>query len=311
MVLVIIIAMVIFLNRVWIYDWWRGMSYAEASEMATIRDKLELTERGEFLFRASWPKLSDRDEFNAKCRTGDEEMAILGCYTEGDIYVYNIENGELNGIRELTAAHELLHAVWARMSDGEKESLRADLTKVYGENKEILEEDLDNYTSEERYEELYVRAGTEVANLPEGLEKHYAEIFEDQDKVVKYYESYIAVFREMEAEMDGWMTRMTELKGLIDTKTAEYEQRVDALNGKIESFNNCARTTGCFGSAWEFNSQRSVLMAEQEALDALYEEINGLVNEHNELVEKYNADVLRGEKLNEVINSNSKPEEIK
>ena len=60
----------------------------------------------------------------------------------------------------------------------------------------------------------------------------------------------------------------------------------------------------------EFYSQRAELMVEQDTLMALYDEINNLVNAYNAKVEVYNADVLKGKKLNTLINSNSKPEEI-
>ena len=40
------------INREWIYDYFRGNLYEPASEMARIRDKLKLTEKGEFLINA-------------------------------------------------------------------------------------------------------------------------------------------------------------------------------------------------------------------------------------------------------------------
>lgn len=296
-------------NREWVVDYVRGMSYEPVGEMARIRDDLRLTERGTFLFNSVQPELEGEEAFNANCRSDmDVEVAVLGCYTGNNIYVYNVESDELKGIRELTTAHELLHAVWARMGEDEKMELAGILERVYNENKDVLEKELANYDASERSEELYVRAGTEVANLPEELEQHYAEIFTDQDLIVGFYDSYIAVFREIEAEMNVLTSEMEVIKSQLEEKTAEYERRYGQLNADVVSFNACAAVAGCFASEEEFYVQRGALMQEQSELDVMYEELNSLVNEYNEKVEKYNADVTRSEKLNWEINSNRKPE---
>ena len=311
LVAVIIIAVAVVLNQQWINDYLRGFGYVPEGEMGRIVKDLELTEKGEFLFKASRPELSSQDEFNVTCRTVmDEEIAVLGCYVDDNIYVYNIEATELDGIRELTTAHELLHAVWARMSLGERSALDDELLQTLRANQDILDEELETYDSEQRQEELFVRAGTEIANMPAELEKVYGEVFCDQDKVVGFYDKYIGVFREMEREMSELATRMEEIQVEIGNLSGDYEQRVDVLNGEIDGFNACAETAGCFGSEAEFYGRRAVLVGEQEALEVVYDQINGLVNQYNELVEKYNADVTRTEKLNRMMTSSVRPEEL-
>ena len=90
--LLLILAMIfVALNRQWVYDFARGMAYSPSPEMVKIRDSLDLTDRGGFLFKAAWPKLSDREEFNNYCRVDGEEVAILGCYTAGNIYIFDID----------------------------------------------------------------------------------------------------------------------------------------------------------------------------------------------------------------------------
>lgn len=307
----IVFLLFVIINRAWVHDLFRGLSYRPSSEMSRIRDELKLTDRGQFLFNASQPVLSGKGEFNANCRTeADEEIAVLGCYTSDNIYVYDIDAKELDGIRELTTAHELLHAVWARMSDEERKALDSVLTETLEQNRDSLEEELKSYDSSKKKEELYVRAGTEVKNLPAELEKHYKEIFKDQDLVVSYYEKYITVFREIEAEMSRLKGEMEGISAEINSKTVEYENRIIKLNADIAEFNNCANTEGCFQTQYLFYLRRNELVVEQGALSSMYEEINNLVNEYNARVEKYNENVIKTEKLNGLINSNSKPEGI-
>ena len=311
LLILLVVGVSVFLNREWLHDFYRGMIYQPSDEMAQIRNDLNLTDRGEFLFNAVRPELDGAAEFNSYCRDGESEIAVLGCYTSGNIYVYNIVDKRLEGIRELTTAHELLHANYARMSESEKTELVADLTRVFDANRDLLEGEINTYDVSQKQEELYVRAGTEVKDLPEVLEKHYAEIFEEQDKIVGYYNSYISVFKSLETEMKGLKAEMETIKTELDTKMEEYEQKVTQLNAKIADFNNCAETAGCFASEFEFYGQRAELVTEQTALVELYNEINELVEVYNTKVEAYNADVLQNEKLNILINSAVQPQEIK
>ena len=291
-----------------IYDWYLGVVYTPSVEMVTIREKLGLTDEGKFIFNATQPILSEAKEFNQNCRQEESETAVLGCYKNGNIYIYNITAAELDGIRELTTAHELLHAKWARMNEDERRGLTESLTHVFEDNQELLESEIEPYEVSERQEELYVRAGTEVKELPEELEKHYGEIFEDQDKIVDFYESYIVVFREIKMKMAGLLEEMEVLKEDISAYTADYEQQAAQLEADIVSFNSCAGVEGCFDSEWEFYAQRRQLLVKQGEIENLNEKINNLIDKYNEKVEEYNADVTESRKLQDMINSNTLPE---
>lgn len=310
MVLMVIVAVIVVLNRAWIYDWVRGVSYRPNGEMAAIRDELQLTGAGEFLFNAAQPELNAAEEFNENCRNDESEIAVLGCYTAGNIYVYNIDAAELKGIRELTAAHELLHAKWARMSDDEKVALVEPLTRTFDAN-QFLADEINSYDVSEKQEELYVRAGTEVKDLPAALEKHYAEIFGNQDAVVDFYNSYITVFREIKAQMEELTNEMETLRAEIDGKTANYEAELAALEVDIANFNSCAETAGCFNSEWEFYVKRNILVARENNSNALNNEINNLIDIYNVKVNEYNANAMESRKLQNMINSKAEDIEIK
>lgn len=310
MVLMVIVAVIVVLNRAWIYDWVRGVSYRPSGEMAAIRDELQLTGAGEFLFNAVQPELNAAEEFNENCRNDESEIAVLGCYTAGNIYIYNIDAAELKGIRELTAAHELLHAKWARMSDDEKVALVEPLTRTFDAN-QFLADEINSYDVSEKQEELYVRAGTEVKDLPAALEKHYAEIFGNQDAVVDFYNSYITVFREIKAQMEELTNEMEALRAEIDGKTANYEAELAALEVDIANFNSCAETAGCFNSEWEFYVKRNILVARENNLNALNNEINNLIDIYNVKVNEYNANAMESRKLQNMINSKAEDIEIK
>ena len=307
----VVIVIAIILNRAWIYDWFRGVAYRPTAEMISIRDKLNLTWRGNFLFNATQPELNKADDFNANCRQDEGEVAVLGCYTAGNIYVYDIADTKLDGIRELTAAHELLHAVWARMGSKERENLRPILQQVYQNNLSVLKDDIETYADDEWIEEIFVRAGTEIKKLPDVLEKYYAEIFDDQDAVVDFYESYIAVFREIKMKMEGLASEIEVLRDSINVKMTEYENKVNQLEVDITRFNNCAETAGCFATEAEFYVQRNTLVARESEINLLNDEIDNMIDDYNLKVDEYNADALESRKLQNMINSKADIEEIK
>ena len=287
-----------------------GMGYRPSGEMEEIREKLNLTGTGARIFNASLPELMEKTEFNHTCREIENESAILGCYSDDKIYIYNIVDNELPGIRELTSAHELLHAVYKRMSSGDKNKWNDILSQVYENNKKVMGEEIEMYPDDQRREEIYVRAGTEVKQLPEELEKHYAEVFKNQDAIVDFYESYIAVFREIEQKMDELLGQINRLGEEVSVKTADYENQVGELNKKVDEFNKCAETLNCFTSVSVFNRERAGLVAEQNSLSSLYDKIEELISKYNNLVTEYNENVLHGQALNMTINSSAKVEEV-
>ena len=293
-----------------IKDFIVGLNYRPSSEMAKIRDSLNLTAKGARIFNAAMPELMERTEFNNLCRESESETAILGCYREDRVYIYNIVDEELKGIRELTSAHELLHAVYHRLNPEEKTKYTEILNQVYEENKATLGEEIDLYDDAQKQEELYVREGTEIKNLPEILENHYREIFENQDQIVDYYENYITVFRELEKTLKNLMVRIEVLEAQISVKTKEYESGAETLNKDINEFNECAKTPNCFTSTWTFNAKRNDLIARQAALGQVYEEINSLITEYNNNVAKYNENIIHGQALNMTINSSTKIENL-
>lgn len=298
------------LNFEVVRDFLIGLNYRPTTEMSEIRDSLKLTTKGARIFNAVMPELMERTEFNNLCRESESETAILGCYREDRVYVYNIKDEELKGIRELTSAHELLHAVYHRMKPDDKNKLTELLNQVYTENKSTLGEEIDLYEDAQKLEELYVREGTEIKNLPEELENHYHEIFEDQDKVVDYYESYITVFRKLEKTLKDLLVKIEVLEAQISVKTKEYEAGAETLNKDINEFNECAKTPNCFTSTWTFNNKRNTLITRQAELGQVYEGINDLINDYNGYVAEYNENIIHGQALNMTINSSTKVENL-
>lgn len=261
------------INWRYIGDWFDARGYEPSSEMAAIESRLGLTDYASTIFAATAPVLEDNANFNQHCESFDAEISVVGCYTNDTIYLYDIdtEGNGLAGILESTAAHELLHAVWARLDASQQAEIQPLLDEVYEANRGQLGDELALYDEAARSEELYARAATEVRDLPEALESHYARIFTDQDALVDFYDAYKATFAEMQAEIDALSAQM------------------EALNTEIEDLRA------------EIDVQASI---DVDYANQLVDEANAKIRQYNDLVEQYNQNVLRSTELNAAVNSN-------
>lgn len=294
-------------QRVVISDTILASTYTVPAEISKVEEKIGLTAEGDRIFRASQPSLEGTDAFNNHCESYDTEISVLGCYTGGRIYIYDVKDGELSGVVESTAAHELLHAVWKRLDSGEQSRISKLLLEVYDDARyhNLLADDLDTYGSLERIDELHSRVGTEIAELPAELETHFAKYFNNQDLIVDFYNSYIEPFKELAEERDELKAELSQLDEEIEGKTEDYYRRAEELSKKVSEFNTCANTLNCFATDYAFSTARNALVAEQTAVGLMYEEVNGLIEEYNKLVNEYNANVLRDESLERKLNSNA------
>lgn len=299
-------------NFQFLKDTYLAMTFEPSEEILSIKDKLNLTENGNRIFLASAPTLNSADEFNIICNADNTETSTLGCFTNQKIYIYNIESEELAGVKESTSAHELLHAIWSRLSTADKENLIPTLESVYKKGDKDFKDSVENYEESARIEEIYVRSATQIKDLPENLETHYAKYFNNQDKIVDYYNSYIEPFNTIKAELDTLEKELKTLNDSISAKNSEYDTRITNLSREITEFNSCASTVGCFADDASFFACRSELLSEQSNLDALFDSLNSDIEFYNEKVKEYNENVIHGKELNSIIDSKSKSlEEIK
>ncbi|MFO0971566.1 MAG: hypothetical protein U0520_04460 [Candidatus Saccharimonadales bacterium] len=243
------------------------------AQTAALLPKLDLTSGGAFLYKASQPEVLDAANFNQACGGVHREHSIvLGCYTKQRFYVYNVTDARLQGVQEVTAAHELLHAVYERLSPDEKETLNQQLrTAAAAIQDERFVATLEQYKKTEPGQvdnELHSILGTEIAILPESLEAHYRHYFKDRSKIVTYAEHYADTFSEIDTKIKAYDDKLTQLKEQKESMEAslaaqqrsiesqrtrmdqlqsadnieQYNQLVPGFNGLVRAFNDDVAT---------------------------------------------------------------------
>lgn len=310
-VVCVLAALLILINRQYVIDQLNVWQYKPGSDIVALAERASMNDNGKFLFYAARPEVENALEFNQECDRKENSTAILGCYNGRNIYIYNVTDKKLDGIKEVTAAHEMLHAAYSRMSDDEKRAvdslLEAEYNKMKGD-KEFKERMAFYARTEpgERDNELHSVIGTEVANISPELENHYKAYFANRNKLVALHAKYANVFAELQRKSDALSRQMTQLGNQIETKRVEYNADAAQLNTDINSFNDRANGGG-FTSQNEFKSERDSLVARINGLDALRAEINSDIDQYNALRQELLSVAGQSEALNRSIDSSLAP----
>jgi hypothetical protein len=295
----------VFFHRQELIDRFVVMQNAPTASLIAQADKAGMSDEGKFLLYASVPKIQDRQDFKSSCKNLGEKSAVLGCYSAQRIYVFGIEDERLSGVQETTLAHEMLHAAYERLSSNEKKRVDGLIEAQYSKNTDARVADLvkvyDESEPGERDNELHSILATEVRSLSPELEEYYAQYFTDRQKVVTLFESYYAVFNEIQIQQQALVDELNNRARSINDHITTYNQDADSLSQDIEAFNSRASS---YTSQTEFNRDRQALTARQQALKQAREEITDLISQYDAKKKELDAINLKAAELNQSINSN-------
>lgn len=304
----------IFLNRHYVVDQLTVWQYQPSQEIAQLVEDSGMSSRGTFYFYASQPTLhQQQDAFNTACPRQEKASAVLGCYAGREIHIYDIPDPRLEAVPAVTAAHEMLHAVWDRLSVQERERiselLQAEYTKLQQSSTSDLKERMAYYerTSPEHIDnELHAIIATETSDISRELESHYEQYFDNRQSVVTLYESYNNKFVELTRTTDTLRQELEQLSGEISTMTDQYNTSIDALNSDILAFN--ARAAGAYyADEATFSRDRNALMARADELEQLRASIDAKMSEYEQKRVIYNEQVDESNSLLQSLDSTLAP----
>lgn len=291
-------------------DEFKAGDYALTGDLSSIATSLNLTSRAQLILRATHPSLQEKENFNQNCNSHSQEIYVLGCYREDQdrLYIYNVDSSEISGVREVTTAHEMLHAAYHRLLFWEKNDLNDQLQSAYQQlpADSDLRVSMQNYRPDEFYDELHSRLGTEVKNLPAPLERYYQRYFMDRQAIVKFNDQYHNVFTELKRETDRLKTSIETKKQAIETQTKQYQEQKQQLNTVISDFNSRA-ARGDLSNQSDFNTKRQAIVSRIDKLSLEYDQLKKGIEELNSEIAKYNQSIYHNNELIDQINSNSIP----
>jgi hypothetical protein len=309
-VLVLLLAILgaVIWQRTAIGDWFRLYGYHPTAAVTRLADETTMTPAAQHLFFINRPAIDDKAAFASKCTT-QEKAIVLGCYHDGEngIYILNISSqSELNGVMQVTAAHEMLHAAYARLSAPEKAKIDRELQDYYdhGLADKSIKADVDSYRSSEPGQllnEMHSIFGTEVAVLPEPLEHYYRNYFTNRQAVVTQAQKYEAVFRSRETAVKDYDVQLKALKVTIKNERSDLTakgSKLDSQRAQLDS-ERAQRNYSAYNSGVasynslvnQYNTELAQLKAHTHTYNDIVSKRNALVLEEQELVQELNGNL--------------------
>lgn len=271
-----------------ITDWFKLRNYEPSSEIVSIADNSDLNSYGRRLFYVNYPELLDKTSFGKSCSVG-EETIVLGCYVSNKkIYLFDVVEPKLEGVEEVTASHEMLHAAYDRLSPGDKDYVNQLLEDAYSRvtNERIIK-NVNSYKSRDPnvvLNELHSILGTEVRDLPKDLENYYSKYFNNRNAVVTLAEAYEEEFESLETQIEAYDSQLSQINGQIVRIQAELETQNTSLKKEKDSINTLKSDVEAYNRAVvAYNIKVKAYNDDVNSAKALVEQYNSIVAERNKI----------------------------
>ena len=291
-------------------DWWLLRGYVAPAVVAQLATDDTMTAKAQHMFYVNHPDVTTGKAFTKNCPVGSEKTVVLGCYIGRDagIFVYAVTDPRLNGVEQVTAAHEMLHAAYRRLSSGERSKVNAMLTDYYrqGLTDQRIKDTVEAYKKSEPKDvvnEMHSIFGTEVAGLPAPLEAYYKQYFGNRAKVTAFTARYQGEFTSRQTQVASYDAQLKTLGVQIDANEALLSQQKAALDsqsaqlqsqrssGQIEAYNN---GVGAYNRA-------------VNTYNALVASTKNLIKQYNDIVTARNAIAVEEQQLVQALSASSLP----
>lgn len=292
-----------------IRDWWALRGYQPPQRIVQLADKTTMQPGARKLFYVNQPQLNDKPSFRDNC-PAFEQSIVLGCYVSNKgIFMLDVKDPRLSGIIEVTAAHELLHAAYERLSGKERREVDRMTSTFFAQlNDQRVKDTVERYRAKEPDvvpNELHSILASEVRELSPELETYYSKYFADRKQIVNFSEKYEQTFVDLENQVKSYDVRLAKLKKQIESNQAELERQseeVDRERKRLDSLLRSNQTEAYNAAVPGFNSLVN-------RYNDLIKTTKALIEQYNSLVEERNAIATTEQELIEAINSKAQTKE--
>lgn len=296
------------LNRLAIYDQLRLFGYDAPASIAQLASDTTMNDKTKNLFYAQHPALEEKTSFNENCPQG-EQTIVLGCYVSRQgIYIYDVDEPKLAGIKQVTAAHELLHAAYERLSSKERNRINSLLNDAYRNlSDDRIKKTIEQYRAAgaDVDNELHSILGTEVRTLSADLEIYYKMYFDDRLIIVTYSENYEQAFENIKNQVKSLDAELESLKVQVEANEQNLTTQANDLEAERRSLDNLL-----VNQQYEaYNAAVPGFNANVRAYNALVEATKQLIDDYNAKLEVRNNLALQEQELYKAIDSRINPQE--
>lgn len=281
-------------------DWWRLRGYDAPTAVVQLADQTAMSDYGRKVFYVNKPELVSKTNFSSVCPAGREHTIVLGCYHGGQngIYLLDVSDARLDGVEQVTAAHEMLHGVYERLDAAERKRIDGLLQAFYEQQVKDgrIIETINAYKQSEPNDvvnEMHSIFATEIRSLTPELESYYQQHFKDRLQVVAYAERYQAEFTSRDAAIDAFDAQLKALKERIDATELDLRRQQQSLENQQLRLNRWRSS----GDIEAYNAAVPAYNALIDSYNYQVEQVKALIAEHNSLVAARNNVALEADKL--------------
>ncbi len=278
-------------------DWSKLLRYQPPAQIARLATNTTMTDAARRLFYVNQPQIETRKSALNLCKSS-EHTVILGCYVVGTgIFIQSVPDPRLDGVMEVTAAHEMLHVAYQRMSLVERNQidrqLQLALQQIKNPRIANLVETYKEQDSSSVNNELHSILGTEVRNLSPALETHYQQYFTDRLKIVALSERYEGVFTALR---DRAQTLSQQLAARKSTMT-QLSQQVEQAAATIESERSYLQSSIVANPQSDYSSRVASFNDRVRNYNQIVAELRQQTDTYNQLVNEHNSLALEEKSL--------------
>lgn len=293
----LLLVLAVLLGLIWwqhteVQDWWRLRGYTPPAAVAQLAAEDTMNVYTRHLFYLNKPQLSTTVNAFRKVCPENLDTIVLGCYhpDQNGIYIYAVQDQSLTGIQQVTAAHEVLHAVYARLSSSARKQLDTELQDYYehGLTDSNVKAEVALYQKTEPnsvYDEMSCTFGTEIADLPAALNAYYAQFFTDRQKIVGYEQQYQAQVTSRRQQIASYDARLDSMKAQIDA----LEKTLDAQNSSLGTQQAQLQQLLSSGQRAAYNTAVAGYNRQVDSYNAALGSLKQQISDYNQLVDTRNA----------------------
>ncbi|RGE17105.1 hypothetical protein [Leucobacter sp. wl10] len=312
-----VLALVVFAmtHRQEIRDRFSAVGFETSPQIERVLKDLRLTASGERIFLATRPTLDGSSHFNEQCAGVErsEQEHVLGCYAGDRIHLFDVTDERITGIVGVTAAHELLHAAYNRLGEGERDDLggklRREFDRLSADDPELRERmSVYRKLSDSAFaSELHSVLGTEVKRLPRWLDDWYAQWFRDRGSLVASFDEFHTVFAELQRQADSLRSEMATLRDDVERRKADYDRAVETFNADAADFSGRNERSEFAEAPDEFDRIKSELEGRRTELERTRQGLQTDIDRYNAMREQLVALSETSSKLDQQLNSDLAP----
>jgi len=272
-------------------DWWQLRGYTPPAAVSSLASQDTMTSYARHVFYVNRPDIESNPSIFQKDCGEAEKTIVLGCYhsDQNGIFLYDVTDARLAGVEQVTAAHEMLHAAYDRLSGKDRDYVDG-LLQDYYKNQLSDQRIIDTINSYKQTEpndvvdEMHSVFGSEIANLPAPLENYYKHYFDNRQAVAGFANNYENEFTSREDQVKSYKSQLDQLKTSIQSQEADLDNQLKQINSdraRLDSERSSGQIAQYNADVGSFNQQVSAYNNSVETLRATIQQYNQTVTQYN------------------------------